>query len=226
MSVDAADPKQAEGADASSSGLPGVLKSPFFWAFIVGALLITAYRPLANSMRTAPPPLIEVGAWTLQDQTGAAFGSEQLAGHVYVADFFFTRCPSICKELTQTMVRVQESLARHGDKVHLVSFSVDPDFDSPEVLKAYGEKYKADFSRWHFVTGAKKDVVDLVAKRMKFHVGEKEPLQEDLYEISHTGKLVLFDQEGNIRALFSTDQESLSALGNATALLVDQGPDA
>ncbi len=213
--------------ETTSSEERPFFKSPFFWAFIIGAVLITVFRPLAESFQTAPPPIQKLQPWSLTDHNGHAFGSEQLKGKVWAADFFFTRCPSICTELTKNMKRLTEAMERHGD-FRFVSFTVDPDHDTPDVLAAYAQKHGADTDRWTFVTGTKKDLVDLIVGQMKFHVGDKEPIgdlsQADLYDISHTAKFALFDQNGDLRALFSADDEGMAALSSAARLLEKKGP--
>ncbi len=191
-------------------------------------------------MLSAPPPIAKVGAWTLVDDNGKAFGSQNLAGKVYVADFMFTRCRSICLDLMKAMKEVESKTGRHKDALQFVSFSVDPAHDTPEKLRAYRKKFEAESARWTFVTGDIEAVHELIAKRMPFHVGEIEEKpapenvetptgddaakKDELIEIAHTGKLALFDQVGDLRAVFSTDVEGLAALGNAAALLITEGP--
>ena len=70
-------------------------KNPWLWAFLIGAFSLTILRPLAMAQRKAPPPLVQVGAWELIDHNGKPFSSKDLAGKVWMADYFFTSCPSI-----------------------------------------------------------------------------------------------------------------------------------
>ncbi len=240
---------------------PPFYKSPWVWGFIIGAVALTAMRPLQDAMLRAPPPIAEIGSWKLVDDTGKAFGSDDLKGHVYVANFMFTRCRSICLDLTKAMKEVEAKTTRHGDALRLVSFTVDPVYDTPEKLRAYREKFEAQSPRWTYVTGELDAVHELIAKRMPFHVGEIEQLpapaagaskksaqdgeknvdsdaaaasapdapnaasqKDELIEIAHTGKLALFDQAGDLRAVFTPDAEGLAALGNAASLLIKKGP--
>lgn len=216
-----------EGAPTEKTPL---FQNPFLWGFILGALALIAIRPIQLAMRSAPPPLVEVGAWTLTDQDGKPFGSKDLEGKVWIADFFFTRCPSICPELTRKMKEVQKRLADRPDKVHLVSFTVDPEHDTPEVLREYMKKFEIDPSQWTFVTGTREELYALLVGQMRLHMGEKEPIegaypQAELYDISHVSRFALFDQNGDLRALASTDPHGLARLVDGALLLIEEGPD-
>jgi protein SCO1/2 len=207
-------------------------KNPWVIGWFVGAILLTVLGPVQRLFLRAPPPLASVGDWSLVDHNGKPFGTEQLKGKVWVADYFFTRCPSICPELTKKMKEVQTSLRRVDKDIHFVSFSVDPTHDTPEVLRAYADKMNIDTADWTLVTGDLEDVHALIKKRMFIHIGEKEAVaggakkddQEALFDISHLAKFALFDQAGDLRATFSTDIEGLGSLGNAARLLIRQGP--
>lgn len=209
-------------------------KNPFLWGFLIGIVALTAMRPIAMSFRKAPPPLLEVGAWELTSHEGAPFGSKDLEGKVYIANFFFTSCPSICPELTRAMQKLED---RIGDNEHIrfVSFTVDPETDTPEKLRAYREKFGITTDHWIFLTGTREQMVGLLSGQMKLHVGEKEPLkglspeeaaQRELYDISHIGKLALFDQNGDLRALADIDAHGLARIRDAAELLVEKGPGA
>lgn len=208
----------------------GVLKNPFVWGFLIGMVSLYVLREASDRRRGAPPPLVEVGAWKMQDHTGKAFGSDELKGKVYVASFFFTRCPTICPQLTQSIIEVSKRFKGFEDKVHFVGVSVDPANDTPDVLSAYMKKYGIDGSNWSYLTGTPKNVYDVVVGQMKLHVGDKEPFKgeganakPDSYEINHVGELVLFDQNGDLRGKFGTDSVNLAALERAAKLLVERG---
>lgn len=214
----------SEGA-ASPKKTP-LYKNPFFLAFLAGALGLLAIRPLQSAMRSAPPPMVSPGAWSLIDHEGRPFGSKELEGKVWIADFFFTRCPSICPELTRKMIDV-ESRFEGEDGVRFVSFSVDPEHDKPEVLRDYRQKFRIDDPRWTFVTGSEAEVHRVLVEQMKLHMGEKKPLdpKSELFDISHVSRFALFDQNGDLRALASTDGHGLARLVDAAKLLLEEGPD-
>lgn len=205
-----------------------LLKNPYVIGFLVGAALLTAYRFLATATLRAPAPIADLGAWTLVDQDGAAFGSQQLAGDVYVASFFFTRCPTVCPSLMDKQKRMQKAVADLGDeegesKVRFLAITVDPAHDTPAVLKDYAGKLGADPARWTFLTGDRAVVEDLLVKRMMVGVGEQKP--GDLFDIAHSTRFALVDQKGRLRALWPTEEEQLGNLINAARLLANEGPD-
>src|SRR5262249_42427646 len=94
-----------------------------------------------------------VPPFALTDQDGKPFSQEALAGQVWAGAFVFTRCPSACPRVTGAMRCLQVRAAARKIPLHLVSFSIDPDFDKPEVLRQYAATYQADLSTWSFVTG-------------------------------------------------------------------------
>ena len=108
----------------------------------------------------------------------------------------FTRCVSICPLLTQSMARLDKRYEANGvDGIHLVSFTVDPEYDTPEVLRKYGELYEIDPARWTLVTGDPAEVRRAVVGGFKTAVGEVVPLGEHLVDIAHTGIAVWRDGE-------------------------------
>lgn len=234
MSAESAVPSNGPGESTDSGARRPFYKNPFLWGFLIGITALTVMRPIALSFRSAPPPLLEVGDWTLVSHEGVPFGSKDLAGKVYIANFIFTSCPSICPELTRAMQKLED---RIGDieEIRFVSFSVDPETDTPEKLRAYREKYGIKTDHWIFLTGTREQMLGVLSGQMKLHVGEKQPIkglspeeaaQRELYDISHIGKLALFDQNGDLRALADTDAHGLARIRDAAELLVEKGPDA
>jgi len=100
-----------------------------------------------------------VPSFQLVNQNGQSFGSTQLAGKIWIADFIYTTCPGPCPMISTRMSELQKPLEKTD--VHLVSFSVDPEKDKPEVLRGYAEKLHADPKRWDFLTGPKSTIYDL-----------------------------------------------------------------
>jgi len=96
-------------------------------------------------------PVVEPFEFT--NQHGEAFGSSQLAGQVWIADFIFTNCETVCPPMTSVMAELQKELEAQGLEAELVSFSVDPAADSPDVLKSYIGKFTPDQSNWNLLTG-------------------------------------------------------------------------
>jgi protein SCO1/2 len=171
----------------------------------------------------ALPVLATLPAFTLTAQNGQPFGTTQLQGRVWVANFFFTACPSICPRLTEHMGRLQGMLAAEGDRVHLVSFSVDPRVDTPEVLRAYGQRYRVDFDRWHLLTG---EAPDLQRVAQEGFLQATEVRSDDVpgrprgYNILHSGNVVLVDARGRVRGYYRADEAGAAAVVEAARQLL------
>lgn len=143
--------------------------------------------------------------FSFTDQGGQIFTHENLRGKVYLADFFFTSCPTICPKMTNTMRMVQESLKGEKD-FHLVSHSIDPDFDTPEVLRAYAAKKEADTTNWTFLTGDLLDIYDICEFG---YMAFAKPDPDAPGGIIHSGFLVLVDQNRHIRGAYDGTRSEL-----------------
>src|SRR5882762_1931461 len=111
-----------------------------------------------------------VPGFQLTNQNGQPFGSAQLSGKIWIADFIFTACPGPCPMISSRMSELQKPLGKTD--VHLVSFSVDPKKDTPEVLRGYAEKLHAQPQRWDFLTGPKATIYDLSKNGFKLGVSD------------------------------------------------------
>jgi protein SCO1/2 len=140
--------------------------------------------------------------FTSQDNQPA--GLEKWKNKIVVADFFFTRCPSICPKMTNSMLRVQESF-KDDDAIILWSFTVDPEGDTPEVLKNYAEKFGIDNTKWTLVTGDKKELYRLARNGFKIVAAEGDGGPHDFI---HSEKLVLVDKQQRIRGYYDGTSET------------------
>ncbi|MDP2340888.1 MAG: SCO family protein [Deltaproteobacteria bacterium] len=205
-------------------------KNPFALAFLTGIAVLTILPLMQRQVMRAPPPIASLGAWHLVDQDGAPIGDDTLRGQVWIASFFFSRCPSVCPVQQADFHKILEHVAdlQDDDKkpIRLVSFSVDPEFDTPAVLKDYARKYAVEPGRWSFVTGDQAALKDLLVKRMMVEVGEKRllPGTADLFDIGHLERFVLVDQNGDVRGYWGTDELARGNLINAARLLWKRGP--
>jgi protein SCO1/2 len=155
----------------------------------------------ALQLRPEPQELPAYGSvpeFQLTERSGRTVGLQDLRGKVWIADFIFTRCAGPCPMLSRRMASLQK---RHAgrDGLMLVSISVDPARDTPEVLRAYAERYAADPQRWWFLTGETSAVLRLV--REGFLLGTEIPEGPDA-EILHSTRLALVDPEGRIRGYY------------------------
>ena len=143
------------------------------------------------------------------NQDNKIINSDSLKGKIYVADFFFTTCPSICPIMTKQLTRVQKEFT-NDPNFKIISFTVDPDKDKSEILKAYAEKNGANSAQWSFCTGEKQKIYRLGQKG--FLLVEPE-YRNDTIDFLHSDKLVLIDQFSRIRGFYSgTDSTEVNLL--------------
>jgi protein SCO1/2 len=153
--------------------------------------------------------MFELPEFTLVDERGQPFTRDSLEGEVWVASFVFTSCPSSCPAVTQAMRSLQDRYDRMESDVRLVSFSVDPDTDTPPVLQRYAAEVGADPERWRFVTGSLATIRPLVEEGFRLGMGGKEPTAGGLYDIAHATKLALIGPEGGVRGYYGIDEQGL-----------------
>ncbi|GAA0354565.1 SCO family protein [Bacillus horti] len=127
-----------------------------------------------------------------------------LEGKVWIANFIFTNCDTVCPISTSNMATLQKELKKNDLDVSLVSFSVDPENDKPEVLRAYGENYQADFSTWDFLTGYGLDEIQWFAEHSFRTIVQQEPSSN---QILHGTQFFLIDQEGKVARHYSGLQD-------------------
>jgi|SRR5579871_287693 len=162
---------------------------------ILGALLVLGFAGCSSR----PLPVYgQVPEFHLMSQTGEPFDRQSLAGKIWVADFIFTNCTSSCPRMSKQMTRVQTAVSEFPD-VRLVSFSVDPQRDTPEALAAYARRYRAETGRWFFLTGDQKtlDALD----RRAFMLGNVDG------SLEHSTRFVLVDRQGKIRGYYGAAED-------------------
>ncbi len=121
--------------------------------------------------QTSVEVLGSVPNFKLFDQSGSHFSSADLTGKYWIADFIFTRCAGPCPLMTQQMRTLQTKLSGY-ENISFISFSVDPEYDTSQVLKAYAGKYQADLNNWSFLTGQKDEIFKLARQHFYLGVGE------------------------------------------------------
>ncbi len=153
------------------------------------------------------PQLGDIGDFKLTDQAGKSVTRETLKGEPFVAAFFFTRCPVVCPRLTRKMREVQTQGKAQGLKFQLVSFSVDPDNDTPEELQKYAKTNSVDLSNWHFLTGDYDVVKKTSVEGFKMVLDGKADPNADHFGILHGSHLVLVDGGAQIRGFYRSEDE-------------------
>lgn len=161
-------------------------------------------------------PLYPAPSFTMTDSNGRTFSTDALKGKVWIADFMFTQCPGICPTMSTQMAKLHRLFADY-ESVHFVSITVDPEYDSLEVLTDYASKFKADTARWHFLRGDMKLVQELSLTGFK--------LSALSVPADHSARFVLVDQVGNIRGYYdSLSDEDVRLLSEDIADLLKQAP--
>ena len=196
-------------------------KPRLLWPLLIVTLAVVILIVASVARRTgnvapetpALPMLSIVPPFALTDSTSHTFGLAQLKDKVWVATFFFTTCPTLCPIIMNSMARLYDTYEGNPD-VHFVGVSVNPQYDSPKILTAYGESYGANPAQWHFLTGSLKAIEHLSVKGLK--VGTKDD------PINHSAYLVLVDRSGRIRGYYDGQEDAaVDRLREAIAQLLD-----
>lgn len=149
----------------------------------------TAVMPKTGAAEKHPLPS-QLPDFALTNQQGQPFGSAELGGKIWVADFIFTHCLTICPPMTLEMARLQSDFVE--EPVYFVSFSVNPERDTPEVLSRYAKRYGADERRWLFLTGEKERIYQLAKEGFSLAAGHKGS------DILHSTRFALVTPDGKV----------------------------
>jgi protein SCO1/2 len=170
-----------------------MIKKKLISILLIIPLLLTACGgnlPIETDMNE------KVNDFSFTNQHKETVGLKELKGQWWLADFVFTNCETVCLPMTSNMAMLQERLKEKGIPLQLVSFSVDPEHDTPDVLKAYGDEYGADFTSWHFLTGYHfKTIRELSIK--SFRALTKKPEYGD-DQVMHDIRFFLVDPDGEV----------------------------
>jgi len=161
-----------------------------------------------------------VPSFQLTNQNGQSFGSPQLAGKIWIADFVYTTCPGPCPMISSRMSELQKPLEKTD--VHLISFSVDPQKDTPEVLRRYAERLQAEPGRWDFLTGPKSAIYKLSHDDFKLAISDGSEAQGIPV---HSTRMALVDRHGQIRGYYeATEADAVTKLVADTNHLLREQP--
>jgi cytochrome oxidase Cu insertion factor (SCO1/SenC/PrrC family) len=201
-----------------------LLATLFLLMSVASVLLL---RTQLGGIRTAAlPDYGEVPDFQLTERSGKTLTRADLVGSVWIADFIFTRCPGICPLLSTRMATIQQQLqGMTGRSARLVSFSVDPEWDTPERLRAYADKYHAHTEQWLFLTGPLQTMTQLITTG--FHLSLAQVPPEDQTPgrepIVHSDRLVLIDPSLRIRGYYhGSDQQEFNKLLSDLGALRDE----
>ena len=163
---------------------------PIAAALVLAGLSLFRHRP--------PPVVSDLPSFSLIDQTGARFGSEQLKGKVWIANFIYTRCGGVCPRFTAQMAELERRAEKRKLDVRFVSFALDPAHDGPDALREFARAHGAD---WTFLTGTVDEVQAAVVKGLKIAAN---PEAEDPASMFHGSYFVLVDGDGRVRGYYDS----------------------
>jgi protein SCO1/2 len=194
--------------------------SPLLWALVCGlAFGVPILRSVRRQLGASPVVLGTLPAFALTDQASRPYGTRELEGKVWVADFIFTSCQEACPLLSQRMQELARRTKHLGPDFHLVSISVDPERDTPPRLAEYAARYGANPLRWSFLTGPADALEQAVTGGFKVGMGRQAVTPDGggptFFEIFHGENLVLVDRRLRIRGYFPATPEGLDHLVEA-----------
>ena len=188
-------------------------------ALALAAAAVAALLLARSSSRPAPSPIAPLPDFALVERDGSTVTRGDLAGSPWVADFIFTRCAIYCPRLT---VRMKELRARLPGSIRSVSFSVDPEHDTPAVLAAYARQWGVEGREWLFLTGGREEMWSLV--RHGFLLPVEEAPEVEGSPILHSNRFVLVDSAGRVRETYEAFEEGAleRLLADLDALLAEE----
>jgi len=161
----------------------------------------------------------QIADFSLVNQLGDTITQKTFEGRIYVADFFFTTCATICPIMTEHMGQIQRKIKNDPD-ILLLSHTVTPEIDTVAQLKRYADKKGVIAGKWHLVTGDKKEIYDLARK--SYLVAKDQPYSP--YDLVHTENFVLIDPQRRIRGFYDgTDPAAIESLLEDIAILKKEG---
>ena len=177
---------------------------------LLGLMYLVSLLEYRQARQQALPVLNPIAAFTLTNQENHVTTLADLSNRVWVADIIFTRCAGSCPVMSREMKSLQDALPP-ASQVKLVTLTTDPDYDTPAILKKYGERYGADFQRWTFLTGTKKELADLATGGLKLGSTPVPPQDQkspaDLFV--HSTIFVVVDKQARLRGIFQTEGEGV-----------------
>ena len=172
---------------------------------LLGLAVMLAAMQNVRQQKSALPVIGRVADFTLTNQDGKITTLAGLTNHVWVADIIFTRCAGPCPRMTMQMASLQNALPP-ASQARLITLTTDPDHDSPDLLKRYGQHYGANFDRWNFLTGSKGEIAGLAADSLKLSATpiKSEDRQDSADLFIHTTIFVAVDKHAQLRGIFET----------------------
>jgi protein SCO1/2 len=168
-----------------------------------GILVLAIGQVRSGSETRNNPGYGQVPAFSLTESSGRTVGQQELSGKVWIADFIFTSCAGSCPLMSAQMRKLQDLLPHD---IGLVSFSVDPKRDTPEVLARYARQFQADPQRWLFLTGDRQTLYNITVNGFKLSLDDSQGTEQE--PITHSSRFVLVDKNLNIHSYYSGTEDA------------------
>ena len=143
--------------------------------------------------------VMKVPDFRLTDQNNKTVTNKDMLGKVYLVEFFFSKCPTICPVMNTNMRAIEDEI--NNPEFGIISISIDPENDTPQTLKEHAKRIGVQSPNWHFLTG-NRDYIGKLADQFNIYVGDKEDESESL---NHSGMIALVDKDGNIRCRYNKE---------------------
>lgn len=171
------------------------------WWISVGVLvlIVALIFGVKSYMNASLFTVMKVPEFSLKDQNNQTITDKEMLGKVYLVEFFFSKCPTICPVMNSNMRYIEDQI--NDPNFGIISISIDPENDTPETLKNHARKIGAKSPNWHFLTGDRTYIGE-IAKKFDIYVGDQKDKAESL---NHSGEIALVDKDGNIRCRFGKD---------------------
>mgnify|MGYP001310879788 FL=1 len=192
------------------------------WHLLIGMTVIVLLLNACNKLPIDTNMSEDVAEFSFTTQDNETLSLDDLHGEWWIADFIFTNCETVCLPMTSNLSKLQKELEARNLSVQFVSFSVDPDYDTPEVLREYGQQYEANFDTWSFLTGYDFQTIKELSIK-SFRALLKEPEYGD-DQVMHDTRLFLVNPEGKvIKGYDGVKSDSIDEILNDISILEKEG---
>ena len=188
-----------------------VTKKSFWFIFSLLAFALPLYKAVNRKLPEPLPVYYKAPAFSLITEDGMSLKESDMRGKVYLASFFFSNCPTTCPKNLEQIQKIQKRVKGLGDRIALLSFSVDPENDTPKKLFKVAREWKANPFIWKFLTGDLKHIKSTLISGFRVPIGDKS-YSNNMYDIAHSEKIVLIDQEGYIRGYYKMEKNDINRL--------------
>lgn len=192
------------------------------WHLLIGMTVILLLLNACNKLPIDTNMSEDVAEFSFTTQDNETLSLDDLHGEWWIADFIFTNCETVCLPMTSNLSKLQKELEAQNLSVQFVSFSVDPDYDTPEVLREYGQQYEANFDTWSFLTGYDFQTIKELSIK-SFRALLKEPEYGD-DQVMHDTRFFLVNPEGKvIKGYDGVKSDSIDEILNDISILEKEG---